>query len=397
MVNCSKNESSGGSDVFKRTDTVSCEGKAIEGEYLVRWKDGSISVEHFDNDKKFIKDFLEKNKSKIVSSEPHYKILVSHGEVVHQRDWGGEVNWGVEAIEASSAWNKNNQGEDVVVAIIDSGFDSEHPELMGTLAVNENEEMNGLDDDGNGLVDDRYGYDFVSDSAEMTDHTGHGTHIAGVIAAQHGVGSIDGAAPNVKLLPLNFISKNGSGSVDGAISAIRYAAKRGAKVINASWGGEACSQSLRDEIAALTKSNVLFVTAAGNSGNDISALPEYPAAFVLSNQITVGASTFDNKTAGFSNYGDLVDLVAPGAYVISTYPEEFDLYDEAQDGLTALNGTSMAAPFVAAAAALLWSHKPDASFVEIKQALVGGVTDGPYPVKSRGLLNVAGALSALNP
>lgn len=399
LINCS-NKSASGDGEFKRTDgngVVDCDSNAITGEYLVRWKDGSVSIENFSDDKSFINNFLDKHRDEIISSEPHYQLFVNEGEQVQQRDWGGGANWGVDAIEASTAWSKNNQGENVIVAIIDSGMDMSHPELVDTLAINEAEEINGVDDDGNGLVDDRFGYDFVSDSHEVVDHTGHGTHIAGVIAAQHGVGTIVGTAPNVKLLPLNFISKSGSGSVAGAINAIRYAAVRGAKVINASWGGGTCSTALRDEIAALAQSNVLFVTAAGNSGNNISSLPEYPAAFTLSNQVTVGASTYDNKTAGFSNYGDLVDLVAPGAFIVSTYPEEYDLYDDAQDGLAALNGTSMAAPFVAATAALLWANKPDASYVEIKQALLDGVNAGPYPVSTRGLVNVTGSLNALNP
>src|SRR5690606_13302582 len=183
--------------------------------------------------------------------EPHYRIQISERETLHQRDWGGGVNWGMDSIQADSAWNKNALGENIIVAIIDSGLDATHPELANSLAINENEEINGLDDDGNGLIDDRFGYDFVNMSHQVVDHTGHGTHIAGVIAASHSQGSIMGVAPNVKLLPLNFIGKGGSGDVFGAISAMKYAAIRGAKVINASWGGNSCSLELHDEIVAL--------------------------------------------------------------------------------------------------------------------------------------------------
>ncbi|MCJ8275800.1 MAG: S8 family serine peptidase [Bdellovibrionales bacterium] len=397
LINCKDNSTSGGTTVNRPTDVTTCQANEIPGEYLVKWEDGSISVEYFENDEDFTQNFLDQHVGEIAYAEPHYRLYMHEGEQVQIRDWGGEANWGVDSIEASSAWLKNNQGEDVIVAVIDSGLDINHPELQNTLAVNELEEMNGVDDDGNGLIDDRYGYDFTAGSGEVVDNTGHGTHVAGVIVAQHGVGSIVGVAPNVKVLPLNFISSGGSGDVSGALNAIRYSAYRGAKVINASWGGRGCSTPLREEIQALAQSNILFVTAAGNSGNNISNLPEYPAAFALNNQITVGASTFDNKTAGFSNYGELVDVMAPGAFIVSTYPYEYDLYDDAQDGLAALNGTSMAAPFVAATAALLWSANPDATYVEIKQAILNGVNTGPFPVKTRGVINVRKALDAMNP
>lgn len=394
LIQCNSKQEAAPSSKFVKSGSLGCDEQAISGEYLVVWKNGQVSVEHFSSDKEFVENFLAENADQILTSEPHYRLFLNSPNELIPYGWGGGVNWGVEAVEAPSVWDKKGAGEEIIVAVIDSGVDTTHDELQGVFAVNEAEELNGLDDDGNGLVDDVIGYDFVEQSGEVKDYTGHGTHVSGVIAARHDVGKVLGVAPDVKILPLGFIDSHGGGGVSGAIRAIRYAVDRGAKVINASWGGPGCSLPLRDEIAGLSQHNILFVAAAGNAGNDLSVFPEFPAAFGLDNIITVGASTVDNKTAGFSNYGREVDLVAPGANIVSTFPKEKDL-DGNQDGLVALEGTSMAAPFVAAAAALLWSHNPAASYLQVKQALLAGVDSGPYPVKERGKLNIRRALEAL--
>lgn len=391
-----KNNASGGSRFIKSANP-GCESQRIPGEYLVMWQDGRITVEHYNSESEFIENFMEQNGEQVLTAEPHYRVELIESVGVQTRDWGGEMNWGVETVEAESVWNKSSPSAEVIVAVIDSGLDITHPELQGTLAINSAEVINGLDDDGNGLIDDISGYDFVADSGDVVDYTGHGTHVSGVIVARHDTGKILGVAPQVKLLPLGFISRGGGGQVEGAIRAIRYAADQGARVINASWGGESCSLPLRDEIGALAARNILFVTAAGNSGNDLDISPEFPAAFLLDNMLTVGASTFDRKMPEFSNYGLLVDIVAPGANIMSTFPREEDDKDGKKDGLVALNGTSMAAPYVAGAAALLWSKKPSASYAEIKAALLAGVESGPFHVQTRGELNIRKALEALNP
>ncbi len=392
IVSCDKQEASPAGSQFIKSGNEGCDQQQIPGEYLVYWQSGKVSVERATDENVFLSQFINDHKDEILKAEPHYRIQIE--EKILERGWGGEINWGAYSSEADWAWGKSQLGTDITIAVIDSGLDRSHPELEGVVAINEQEEINGVDDDRNGYVDDRFGYDFVADTYDVSDYTGHGTHVAGVIAARHDVGQILGVAPGVKILPLNFINRNGGGQIIDALNAIRYAASRKVKVINASWGGEACSTLLRDEIEALIPQNILFVVAAGNSGNDISRLPEYPAAFSLDNMITVGASTFDNKTAQFSNYGVLVDLVAPGANIASTFPEEFDS-DGIQDGVVTLNGTSMAAPYVSAAAAVLWSQKPGASYGEIKAALMGGVTEGPYPVQSRGALNIPRAMGLL--
>lgn len=395
LASCNENDNAAGSGQFVKSQDPSCAGQQIKNEYLVVWKDGHTSVEKFKSEEDYIENFLEKNREDIKTSEPHYRIYVEPSMSIGDPGWGGDLNWGVGAIDAESVWEDSKGRDEIIVAVIDSGLDVSHPEIVNALAINPDEVFNGVDDDGNGLVDDVNGYDFVSFSGDVIDYTGHGTHVAGVIAAQHEVGSVLGVAPSVKILPLSFISAGGGGSINGAISAIRYATDRGSRVINASWGGDTCSLVLKAEIENLADENVLFVAAAGNSFSNISIYPEYPAAFTIENMITVGASTADQLTADFSNHGELVDLVAPGANIISLYPPGLDVDDKFGvdgDGLRALKGTSMATPFVAGAAALLWSHRPDASYAQVKQALLEGVDEGPYPVNTRGQLNLRRSL-----
>ena len=395
LVACDNSPAPTDNQFVKSNDPI-CDGQRVEGEYLVHWKSGKITVEKSMTEDSFVKNFLVAHTDEILKAEPHYRIQIEQNNVKKVGKYGGFLNWGQEYIKVDDVWDNNFSREEVIVAVIDSGMDVEHPELVDALAINDKEiPGNGIDDDNNGYVDDVNGYDFVADSGRVIDYTGHGTHVAGVIAAQHDRGQVLGVAPSAKLLPLAFISATGGGLVSGAVGAIRYAASQGAKVINASWGGRSCSNLLREEIAAVAKNNVLFVAAAGNSGNDLSITPEYPAAFQISNSMTVGAGTPSNNMAEFSNFGLLVDIVAPGVDVFSTYPPEFD-NDGTRDGVVILEGTSMATPYVAGAAALLWSIYPEAQYSDIKAALLQGVTPGPLHVKTRGYLDIPRALDALN-
>ncbi len=409
VVACDNRDNNPSTDesTFIKAEREECDGASLNGEYLVHWKNGDVTIERAENDEAFINNFIASHRDEILTSEPHYTIRVEQSVVTESSGWSGYPNWGVDLIGAAQVWGEVDKNTKIKVAVIDSGVDIAHPQLINAIAVNEAETLNGLDDDGNGLIDDIKGYDFVNDSGEVVDYTGHGTHVSGVIAAQHGAGDVLGVAPNVKILPIAFLSNGGGGTVDAAIRSIRYAASQKVSVINASWGGSTCSILLKGEIEALADKNILFVTAAGNSGNNLFEIPEYPAAFRIDNMITVGATSYSEKfntvtkklepyelMAGFSNFGDLVDFMAPGAAITSTYPPEFDK-DGKLDGMATINGTSMATPHVAAAAALLWSIKPAASYAEIKAALVGGVRPGPFRVKARGSLYLPTALEIL--
>lgn len=370
-----------------------CQKALMRDQFIVRWKSGEVTVVKTENFQSFYRDVLLRHEAEILRTEHDYLLHVDPPE--YRRFMEGvaaeaaPVNWGVERIGARALWERGEFGAGMVVAVIDSGIWAGHPQLQNQILVND-EEMpdNGVDDDGNGYVDDVNGWDFRLNSPLQEDPLGHGTYVAGIVAARHETGEVLGVAPRAKILPLNFMNEQGSGSAGHAAVAVLYAAQRGAHIINASWGGAPCSNILQEAIAGLRASNVIFVNAAGNNGNDIEVHPEYPAALKAPTQLTVGASTFFETMALFSNKSrKLVDLVAPGEDIVSTVP--------AADANSMKSGTSAATPFVAGAAALIWAAFPEAGAEEVIRALRDSVDPGPYEVETGGRLNVPRAVDEL--
>ena len=368
-----------------------CQATAVPNSYVVHWKDGSVTVARGYSRKDFEREVFEPNKENIRLAEQDQRVKISPMSTVETVTTltAADDQWGQTMISAPAVWNSGVKGAGVTVAVVDSGVDITHPQLKNSLATNAKEiPGNGIDDDGNGYIDDVHGWDFDGKQAIVADTAGHGTHVAGIILAEHGTSTVKGMAPEAKLLPLDFMNAEGSGNVGDAILAVQYAADQGARVINASWGGSPCSQTLQKTIADLDKRGVLFVAAAGNDGVDIEQLPEYPAAFQSPNQITVGASTTRDFTAGFSNFSfHLVQLFAPGLAITSTYPG---------NRVATLSGTSMAAPFVTGAAALLFSAHPTATVQQVRAALLKSVDPGNFAATSKGRLNIKKALDSMN-
>ncbi|MCC6137661.1 MAG: S8 family serine peptidase [Bdellovibrionaceae bacterium] len=381
-------------DQVNKSSDPGCTNLAVKNENILRWKNGKISRLLFRNQEARAA-YLKKHEDSITAVEDNFRIQKPKPMALELSGFTGDLNWGMKTINAEPLWNKNILGNGVVVAIIDSGVDSRHVQLHDQMYSNPGEIANGLDDDQNGLVDDIHGYDFISQSGNLSDNSGHGTHIAGVIAADHSQGQVTGVAPQSKLLVYDFFGTNEDGTVFDAIRAIRVASQVGAKVINASWGGPGCSTALKLEIESLAAKDVLFITAAGNEGQNIDQTPSYPAAFSGVTQITVGAMTLDEYTAGFSNYGSKVDLVAPGVNIISTFPVLIANNGQQTNRYENMAGTSMATPFVVGSAALLWSAFPQAKALDIKRALLESTRSGFYPVKTRGSLDVAAAHAVL--
>jgi subtilisin family serine protease len=232
-------------------------------------------------------------------------------------------------INVPEAWNLikdkqlNNELNDVVVAVIDTGVQTTHPDLQGHIWVNEKEAngIEGVDDDGNGLVDDIHGYDFFHDDGTVYDEADgdeHGTHVAGTIAASIGNNEgVAGIAPNVKIMSLKFLGPDG-GYTSDAIKAINYAKEMGVKISNNSWGGGSYDNALKE---AIEESGMLFVAAAGNDGENNDSYPAYPASYNSSNILSVAALDNKGNKAWFSNYGKTsVDIAAPGVDILSTVP-----------------------------------------------------------------------------
>jgi len=296
-------------------------------------------------------------------------------------------------IDASEAWDVVTGESGVTVAVVDSGVAYDHPDLAANVWANARESSGspGVDDDGNGRVDDVRGWDFVDRDNDPSDANGHGTHVAGTIGARGNDGrGVSGVSWRVSLLPVRVLRPDGSGSVSDAIAGYWYAVRAGARVINVSLGGSGLSRAEADAIAGAR--DTLFVVAAGNDGTDNDAVPKYPCNHPAANIVCVAATGRDDALAGFSNFGAAsVDLAAPGEDIVSTHSD---------GGYAIRTGTSMAAPHVAGVAALLFARLPGASVAEVKGRLLGGVdprTSLGGRTVTGGRLNAFGALSSSAP
>jgi len=308
---------------------------------------------------------------------------------------GGEIDADIDAPEA---WDLTTGSSNVVIAVIDTGVNYNHTDLAGNMWTNPDEiPGDGFDNDGNGYVDDIYGWNFADDNADPMDGHDHGTHVAGTIggAGDDGAG-ITGVNWDVSIMALKFMDDSGSGSTESAINAIEYATmmKRdyGVNVVatNNSWGGGWYSSALFDAIENAGREGVLFVAAAGNEGVDNDLFAHYPSNYDSEYIISVAATDRHDNMASFSNYGAVsVDVGAPGVAIYSSVSD---------GGYESYQGTSMAAPHVAGVAALLAAHQPDASVGEIRQAILAGADpieslDGNTSTGAR--LNAFGSLLAL--
>ncbi len=329
--------------------------------------------------------------------EPNYSIKLLDAGPVFPNDFefskmyalhntgGGDakVNADIQAIEA---WRFSTGDKRVIVAVIDTGIDYLHEDLRDNIWVNEKEiPFNGIDDDGNGLVDDYMGYDFVSNDSDPFDDNEHGTHVAGIIGAKgnNGIGTV-GVCWNVSLMALKAFDDQGNGTVDDAISAMEYAVQNGARIINASWGLDERSRALEEAVQRASDAGVLFIAAAGNNRTDALS---YPASF--ESVLSVGATDNKDARAGFSNYGATVDVAAPGDNVFSTLPE---------NSYGFLSGTSMAAPHVSGVAALVLSRFPKYSRQELFDILINSVDVVPFDQPmGNGRINAARAVKMDQP
>ena len=337
----------------------------------------------------------------------NYKIdFVPNDEFLSQQ-------WALGKIQAFDSWNITEGSDSIVVGLIDTGIDYLHPDLKKNIYINSSEDINkngildagdidGIDEDGNGFIDDVIGWDFTDRQGfpfdttagdylnwdnNPNDENGHGTNVAGIIAAESNnrIG-IAGAAPNIRILNIRAFDPTGNGEEDDVAAAILYAVKMKAKVINMSFGDDSFSMILKDVVKYAYTQNLVLVGSSGNSSSD---LPHYPSSY--SEVISVGASTKEDYIASFSNTGSTIDLVAPGVDIFTT---------SLKDSYSNVSGTSAAAPFVSAASALILSLKnfyPE----EVKQILKSTSDDLPpegWDLQSgAGRLNINNALSVIAP
>ena len=314
--------------------------------------------------------------------------------------------WGLRTIGAPPAWDVTTGGAPGVrIAVIDSGVEEDHPDLAPNVGganpgeTGEGREDNGVDDDGNGKIDDWRGWDFVGDDNDPQDTTPlrHGTRVAGVVAARgNNALGITGIAWRAQLIPLRVLGSNEDGDGDDIAAAITYARDLGVPIANLSLGGPDLVPAIERAIAAAP--NTLFVVAAGNGGDDDvgddnDANPFYPCDLPLANIVCVAATNANDTLAPFSNWGaTTVDLAAPGDNILSATRTALGY------SYSPVSGTSFAAPLVAGTAALVKAGNPGATTQQLRAAILDGVQ--PLPkldgrVASGGLLSAAGAVGAV--
>ncbi len=328
---------------------------------------------------------------KFLYVEPNYKIRLlstipndtSFGSLWGMHNTGQSGGKPDADIDAPEAWDLITDSN-IVVAVLDTGIDYTHPDLAANMWINPGEDHPPLgtvgpedfdgvnndgnyDSEGNPLIDDIRGWDFADNDNNPTDYLPHGTHVAGIIGAvgNNNVG-VTGVCWNVKIINLKIFPNYGEeGFIADVISAMEYAIDKGAKVLNNSWGGGPDNQSLKDEIDAAGAAGVLFVAGAGNDSSNNDTSPYYPSNYTSPSIISVMATDRNDNRYSTSNYGPTsVDLGAPGSNIFSCIPTSNYGY---------LSGTSMAAPHVAGACALLWSVNPALNYLDVKNIILDTV------------------------
>ena len=281
-----------------------------------------------------------------------------------QKDSSGKVGVAGVDIGVEQAWDITTGSDKVIVAVIDTGVDFNHPDLVDNLWTNEAElhGQAGVDDDNNGVIDDIHGFNAITGNGNAMDDQGHGSHCSGTIGAKGNDGKgIVGVNWNVRIMAVKFLDANGSGTLENALKAIDYATKMGAKVMSNSWGGGGFSQTLFDSIKRSNEAGALFIAAAGNESNNNDTNPSYPATYDVPNIISVAAIDNQGAKASFSSYGKrTVHIGAPGVNIYSSTGGAYDSW----------SGTSMATPHVSGVAALVWANEPNLTAIELKQRLL---------------------------
>jgi len=291
-------------------------------------------------------------------------------------------------VNALKAWDLTKGDKKIKIAVIDTGVDYTHPDLKSNIYVNQAELQGkaGVDDDGNGYIDDVRGYDFANKDANPMDGHGHGTHCSGTIGAVHNnkVG-VSGVMSDVSIVPIKFLTDDGSGTLEDAILSIDYATSLNVDLMSNSWGGGGYSQALFDAIKRASDKGIVFTAAAGNESSNNDTTPSFPASYNLPNVISVAALTAQNNLAYFSCYGrNSVHIAAPGHNILSTV---------SNGKYEVMSGTSMATPHVSGVIGLLLSKEGRMSHDVLREKVM--MTSVPVPAL-RGKTATAGRIDAYN-
>lgn len=346
-----------------------------------------------------IKEYKVEEKIKLISSLPNDPYVPNGIDDPHYI----EKQWSILKTSLDELWDEVTDCTNVIIAVVDTGIDYNHIDLADNIYINENEICdNGIDDDGNGYVDDCLGWDFPNSTDERPDNdpfddNGHGTHVAGIIGAvgNNEIG-ISGVCQRAKLLAVKALDKDGSGHDSDVAAGIEYAADRGAKIINLSLEADEEDEELDLTYAAISyaeEKGAIVVIASGNKDLNLDIKKSFPATYSLDfdNVVTVSSSNIEDKIGTQSNFGSItVDIFAPGENIISTYPDDYLAYK---------TGTSMAAPFISGVVGLLLSFDNTLTPFDVKKRVIASadtVSDLKGLSVSSGRINASKILDNVN-
>jgi subtilisin family serine protease len=326
-------------------------------------------------------------------AEPNYLITADQSTTqTVPNDPRYPEQWALKNTGMQQAWAVTTGSKRTVIAVLDSGIDFTHPDLSNNQWDNTLEKDNNRDNDGNGFTSDLHGWDFITNSGTVIDEQGHGTAIAGIIAAQgNNVTGISGVMWRAGLMSLRVLDSKGTGDVANAVEAIDYAIENGAQVINCSWGTDDESLALREAIKRAAQHGIIVVTSAGNQSRDIETTPRYPASFDLPHLISVASTDNADQLTSFSNWGMAhVSIAAPGTDILTT---------KVSGDYQSVSGTSVSTALVTGVAGLIKTLRPWLNADRTRELILRGARQVPSlsdKVAAKGIISAAGALETLN-
>lgn len=352
------------SDKYKVSERESCQNNQVKNEFIAHWYSAQPTLIISED----VQAFISSNQDKLKFIEPNYSLTL-HNQLRTLR-----LNKTLSAykilneIGVLNAWRAGYQGDNIVIAIIDSGVDPENSKLRSNFYVNRADaDQNNIDDDNNGYIDDGSGWNFTNNSGENIDEIGHGTSIAGIISGRDMSGESLGIAPGAQILPLDIMS-GANGNEFDAKRAVDYAVKMKANIINNSWT-ITCSYLLASTFQQYENDNIIFVNSAGNVPIDVLENRVMLASLDLANFLNVGSTNLYGKLSNFSGYGKTINIWSPGEQVPVL------ALNRAENVITKASGTSVSAAIVSGAAALVWSAHPNESAAQIVSRLKKGATN----------------------
>lgn len=343
-------------DKYKESENHECLKQKINNQFIVHWKYKKVQLLDIIQ----LKQFMVENESQIQFVEPNYKLYINEDTRNLQQDSYSLVENILAESSIESQWSLGYLGQNQIVAVIDSGVNLKHPNLINHFYQNASEiPGNGLDDDQNGFVDDVSGWNFVSQNPVVVDEIGHGTSMAGIITGSSSNQSQKslGLAPESLVLPLDILSSS-TGSEFDAKKAIDYAILMKVNIINNSWSIQ-CSEYLSAAVHMYEDTNVIFVNSAGNQAQDVRNTNLMLSSLVLKNFLNVGSLQLSQDLSQFSGFGTSINIWAPGENIPVLNSFSFD------NSTDLASGTSLSAAYISGVVAVLWSRYPNETAPQI--------------------------------